>query len=219
MDLKDFTCSDCAVKTCSKRNGPYPKGCRTAEMDPGFLDETMKLYREDEMNYKISRASAQIEAHYYCKLTRVEETIRLMKKIGARRVGIATCVGTLAEARTFAKILRINGFEPRGVVCKVGSVDKTFLDLPESDKIQPGSHESMCNPILQAKILNEEKTDFNVVIGLCVGHDSLFFKYAEAPSSVLLAKDRVTGHCPAQPLYMTEGYYKKLLIPQEEENV
>ena len=38
----------------------------------------------------------------------------------------------------------------------------------------------MCNPILQAKLLNRAKTDLNVVIGLCVGHDSLFYKYAEA---------------------------------------
>ena len=33
---------------------------------------------------------------------------------------------------------------------------------------------NMCNPILQAKLLNKAKTDLNVVVGLCVGHDSLF---------------------------------------------
>ena len=37
---------------------------------------------------------------------------------------------------------------------------------------------SMCNPIFQAKMLNEAKTDLNVVVGLCVGHDSLFYKYS-----------------------------------------
>jgi len=25
----------------------------------------------------------------------------------------------------------------------------------------------------------EEKTDFNIIVGLCVGHDSLFIKYSE----------------------------------------
>lgn len=36
----------------------------------------------------------------------------------------------------------------------------------------------MCNPIMQAKLLNKAKTNLNVVVGLCVGHDSLFYKYA-----------------------------------------
>ena len=69
----------------------------------------------------------------------------------------------------------------------------------------------MCNPILQAKILNAEKTDLNVMMGLCVGHDSLFIKYSEAPVTVLFTKDRVTGHNAVQPLYLTESYYKRLV--------
>ena len=35
----------------------------------------------------------------------------------------------------------------------------------------------MCNPIMQAKLLEKAGTDYNVVVGLCVGHDSLFYKY------------------------------------------
>ena len=34
----------------------------------------------------------------------------------------------------------------------------------------------MCNPILQAEKLNEQQTDVNIVMGLCVGHDSLFLQ-------------------------------------------
>ena len=73
-------------------------------------------------------------------------------------------------------------------------------------------HESICNPIMQAKILNNEKTDLNVAIGLCVGHDSLFIKYSDAPVTVLVAKDRVTCHNPAAPLYTSNSYYKKKLF-------
>lgn len=69
----------------------------------------------------------------------------------------------------------------------------------------------MCNPILQAKILNNEKTDLNVVIGLCVGHDSLFYKYSDALTTTLITKDRVLAHNPAGALYQTNTYYKKLL--------
>ncbi len=74
----------------------------------------------------------------------------------------------------------------------------------------PESREAMCNPIAQAEILNFEKTEFNIAVGLCVGHDSLFFKYAQAPTTVLIAKDRVFGHNPAAGLYLSKSYYKKL---------
>jgi len=72
----------------------------------------------------------------------------------------------------------------------------------------------MCNPITQAKILNDEKTEFNIAVGLCVGHDALFFRYAEAPCTVLIAKDRVFGHNPAAGLYLSDSYYQKLMRKQ-----
>lgn len=52
------------------------------------------------------------------------------------------------------------------------------------------------------------KTDLNIAIGLCVGHDALFSKYSDAPVTTLIAKDRVLGHNPVAALY--SGYYKKL---------
>ena len=70
----------------------------------------------------------------------------------------------------------------------------------------------MCNPILQAKLLNRAKTDLNVVIGLCVGHDSLFYKYAEALTTTLVTKDRVLGHNPAAALHQADSYYHKRLL-------
>ena len=69
----------------------------------------------------------------------------------------------------------------------------------------------MCNPILQAKILNKEKTDLNVIIGLCVGHDSLFYKYSDALCTTLVTKDKVLAHNPIGALYQTNTYYKKLM--------
>ena len=68
----------------------------------------------------------------------------------------------------------------------------------------------MCNPILKAQMLNKVKTDINIVMGLCVGHDSLFYKYAEAPSTTLVVKDRVLGNNPVAALYTLDSYYKKL---------
>jgi len=68
----------------------------------------------------------------------------------------------------------------------------------------------MCNPISQAMVLNDDKTDFNILLGLCVGHDSLFIKYANAYTTVLVVKDRVLGHNPVAALYTADGYYQRL---------
>jgi uncharacterized metal-binding protein len=48
------------------------------------------------------------------------------------------------------------------------------------------------------------------LLGLCVGHDSLFFKYADAPVTVLAVKDRVTGHNPLAAVYLMDSYYSRL---------
>ena len=55
-----------------------------------------------------------------------------------------------------------------------------------------------------------------VLIGLCVGHDTLFLQHSAAPTTVLIAKDRVLGHNPVQALYLAKtGYsrFKKELGP------
>lgn len=40
--------------------------------------------------------------------------------------------------------------------------------------------------------MNEQETEFNILLGLCVGHDTLMLKYMEKPATVLAVKDRVT---------------------------
>ena len=68
----------------------------------------------------------------------------------------------------------------------------------------------MCNPIIQAKLLKKEKTDINIVMGLCVGHDSLFYKYSEAITTTLVVKDRLLGNNPVAALNNIKSYYKYL---------
>ena len=70
-------------------------------------------------------------------------------------------------------------------------------------------HESMCNPIMQAKVLQKENTDFNVIIGLCVGHDSLFTMYSKVPTCTLIVKDRVLAHNPVAALYTSNILYSR----------
>lgn len=207
MKPEEMSCIDCTVKNCDKGDKTYPAFCLTTHMDQKVLEEALRCYGEEE-NHKAAVAAAEVEYEHYCKYTRVEEIMAFAKKIGARKIGIATCVGLLRESRTLAAILRKYGFEVYGAACKVGAVPKMEVGIPE-ECCKIGKN--MCNPILQAKLLNAAKTDLNVVMGLCVGHDSLFYKYSEALTTTGVTKDRVLGHNPVAALYTAESYYKKLL--------
>lgn len=202
------SCIDCASKGCDMKGGKFPDFCLTENLDPNLLDEAMSLYTEDEENHKATLAAAEVEYENYCKMTRIEEIMEFAKKIGAGKLGIATCVGLLTEARTAARIFRHHGFEVVGVACKIGAQPKTRVGIsPECEAVG----KNMCNPIMQAKLLNSEKTDLNIVIGLCVGHDSLFYKYSDALCTTLVTKDRVLAHNPVGALYQAESYYSKLV--------
>lgn len=208
------SCTDCGVLNCRKRTGAYPDFCLTTALEPGELEAVTDLYTKNKVNNRIAVAAAEVEGGFYGKYTRVEEIMEFARRIGANRIGIATCVGLIEESRIFARILRSNGFEVYGASCKVGSVDKTDIGVRPEYTEQTGC--VMCNPILQAKLLNKAKVDLNVVVGLCVGHDSLFYKYANGISTTLITKDRVLAHNPAGALYQSRAYYKRLLRSPEE---
>jgi len=202
-----LSCVDCAVGNCNKMDKQFPDFCLSTHLDPELLRSAMDCYAEEE-NHEVTLNSAIVESECYCKVTRIEEIAEFAKRMGYRKLGIATCIGLLKEARVAAKILRKKGFEVYGVCCKAGTQKKTSVGVPE-EHCWVGCN--MCNPILQAKILNEEKTDFNIIVGLCVGHDSLFIKYSDALVTTLVTKDRVLGHNPVAALHLTDSYYSRLL--------
>ena len=205
------TCVDCGTQNCKFKDRTYPDFCPTLNLKESDREWALERYDEGR-NRKIMIASAEVEYEGYCQWTRVEEIMAFAHKINAPRIGIANCIGLLNEARIFARILRDNGFEPYTVICKVAGQAKSSMGIPKECE-QIGA--SMCNPILQARLLNEAKTDLNVVIGLCVGHDSLFYKYSDAYVTTLVTKDRVTGNNPAATLYTANSYYRKKLQPKE----
>ncbi|XBS68911.1 DUF1847 domain-containing protein [Acerihabitans sp. KWT182] len=172
-----FTCTECNFLNCQTRDNTFPKKClTTAEDNESVLQDSLAIYDSDPLVNRIMHASAQVEGQYYGQLTRVEEIIVFAKKIGAKKIGVASCAGLIKENRIFASILRANGLDVFGVLCKVGGQDKCSVGIADEDKIRPGNYEAMCNPVMQAKLCNKEKTDLNVISGLCVGHDSLFIK-------------------------------------------
>lgn len=207
-EMGKFSCGDCGVTNCNVMDKQYPAFCLTTNMDELVKEAAMAEY-EDETNHSIMVNAADIENEGYCRMSRLEETVEFAKRMGCKKIGIATCVGLIRETRMVTRILRHHGFEVYAAACKVGAQPKVSVGIKEACN---ACGVNMCNPILQAKLLNAAKTDLNIVIGLCVGHDALFNKYVEGLTTTLVVKDRVTGHNPVAAIYNAESYYKKKLF-------
>jgi len=178
-------CAQCESKKCSDGEDCFSQALNHKQ-----------LYQDDPIA-ELHKAASTIEAHHYGKETRLGEIILFGKKLAYQRIGLAFCIGLSEEARIIDEILS-KDFEVVSVCCKVCGIDKKNFDLPQ---ISLEKHETMCNPAGQAQLLNEEKTQLNVICGLCVGHDAIFAKVSDAPVTTLIAKDRLLAHNPAGAIY------------------
>lgn len=206
-------CSTCKLQACwSSAPDTGPSFCPTkTKKEP--IQEALELYREDPETRKMAIAAARTEGRSYMKWTRVEDTIDFAREMGYKKLGIATCIGLMAEDRILQEILTVHGFTVTSICCKCGAIPKEDIGLLDSEKAKPGTFEPICNPVAQAKILEAAGTELNILLGLCVGHDTLFTKYSKAPVTTLVAKDRITCHNPNAVLHGTSFYYKRLLSP------
>lgn len=143
--------------------------------------------------------------------SRLEEIMEFAERMGYTRLGVAYCGGVQFEASLLVPILENRGFEIVSVQCKCGSVSKEELGIEDWEKVSPGHFEAMCHPVAQAEILNSYRTELNIMVCLCVGHDSLFLKHSAAPCTVLAAKDRVYGHAPLMAVYQSKSYHRRVL--------
>lgn len=223
-DSKRSGCGMCAFpiadRLCRVEDGKAPPFCPT-QNHPSLTERSRKEYSECEDIREFARQASIQEGEGYGQRekgyallrpvkTRIEEIMEFSKRMGYQRLGLAFCVGLRQEARSVEKLFRDRGFDVISVMCKVGRVDKELIGVTKEQQINYAATEAMCNPILQAMILNEEHAEFNVLLGLCVGHDSLFFKYATAPCTVLAVKDRLLGHNPLAAIYLQDSYYRSI---------
>lgn len=214
--------SEIPQRMCMADKGKPGKGCPTL-MQQETLAAANKEYEVKAVREFANKASLQ-EAECYanrdqspyimqpCK-TRIVETCEFAMKMGYKKIGLAFCLGLSQEAKVVEEILKGYDFEVVSICCKAGKTPKEMIGLTDDEKVYKGTDESMCNPIFQAKALNANGVDFNILLGLCVGHDTLFFQYSQIPTTVLAVKDRVTGHNPLVPIYQSGSYYKKIRFP------
>ena len=216
-------CGQCPYKKsdrlCMNPTGKAPANCPTRHREEAVQHAVEEMLKPEVINFVRNAAIQEGEGYGNKELgyehvkpikPRIQETIEFARRMNFSRLGLVFCIGLAKEAKAVDHLLSDNGFEVVSVCCKLGCRPKEQIGLNEEHKIQPGSFEAMCNPIAQALILNETGTEFNILMGLCVGHDSLMLKYAEAPCTVLAVKDRLLGHNPLAAIYTLESYYRSL---------
>jgi uncharacterized metal-binding protein len=153
------------------------------------LEKANEIYDTDEAVKRSVEASNALKAEGKGQWTRIQEILSYIEHMSYEKIGLAYCAGFRKEAETLAEIFAGNDVELSTVSCSVGRKG--------------------CNPIGQAMILNEAGTDFNIAMGLCMGHDVLFQEFSEAPTTVVVIKDRAASHNPLAPLH-DESWCRKL---------
>jgi uncharacterized metal-binding protein len=210
-------------RLCHNENGKAPPFCPTAN-HPEVLQKAVREFDKPAIRNFAREASLQEADGYadrelgYARTKplkpRLLEIAEFAERMGYRKLGLVFCLGLAAEARKVERFFTSRGFEVVSGVCKIGRASKEILGIGFDQNVQIGVFEAMCNPIGQAMILNHEKTEFNVMMGLCVGHDSMFLKYAEAPCTVFAVKDRLLAHNPLACIYTLDSYYRVLKAPK-----
>lgn len=229
MNPENSHCALCpfesAKRVCRSEEGKAPPFCPTVN-ESRLAGSCLERYDDPSVCAFALNSSVQEGEGYadrelgYERLRpaqpRLVEIAGFAEKMGYRKLGLAFCVGMRSEAKVVEQFYAARGFDVVSVMCKAGGVPKERIGVRDEQKIAPGTHETMCNPVFQAELMNREGTELNVVMGLCVGHDSLFFRYAKAPCTVFAVKDRLLGHNPLAAVYTLDGYYRYLKAGPED---
>lgn len=149
----------------------------------------MADYSIEDKEEMIKANVARLNAHK----SRLQELIEFIKVSGFQKIGIANCLSMQKYADKLAEILRENGFTVFSVNCKESGLDGCVICEEMKGPC--------CDPISHAKFLNDQKTEFNINVGLCLGHGLLFQKYSRAPVTTFIVKDFAHEHNVAASLF------------------
>ncbi|MDR1396902.1 MAG: DUF1847 domain-containing protein [Desulfarculales bacterium] len=215
-------CGHCDIpgkeQRCRTGRGKAPANCPTVHYRD-MAQDVFDSFLPQEKEFLRQSAFQERDGYYwrpdFCDTMpvkpRIVEIVEFARRMRYKKLGFIFCGGLRAEASVVQEILETNSFLVVSAACKVGRQPKSSFGVPREMQLNPlQEEETICNPKLQAMIMNEAQVDFNIMMGLCVGHDSVALKNLEAPVSILAVKDRVTGHNPLMPVYLYDSYYAYL---------
>lgn len=174
-----------------------PKHCRTTSSCGAeqFDREVLAVeYAEDENQQVVQAAASLVDDGKAGTLSRLEEIIAFAKSMNYKKIGLAYCYGMESEARALKELFRKEGLRLHTVSCTVGGLPQSSVHTSSCNL-----HVS-CNPLGQAHQLNSDRTDFVILMGICLGHDILLQRNLAADFTTFVVKDRVFQHQPLAAL-------------------
>ncbi len=190
--LEEIDCLNCQDRACLRgenciQSEAYKTVKPTDEVRE-MLESTMDVAFEEER-----------------KLCRIAELVYYCLGMKYKRIGVAFCIDLLQPATILASVLK-RFFTVFPVCCKIGGVDSEIDQSGSSySSNRHRSNHIACNPLMQAEVLNKLGTDMNVIVGLCVGADSIFTSASEAPVTTIFVKDKSLANNPIGAIY--SDYY------------
>lgn len=173
-------CLYCTSKECMEgKKCPYIKNVDLPECNSGQKE---MLNAAIDLSFEDER-----------KLCRMSEVVYYCLEMNYRRIGIAYCTDLNEATEILVSVLK-RFFDVIPVCCMISGKNRE-------------NGNPACNPIAQARILNIMKTDFNIIVGLCLGADSIFTNESKAPVTTLFVKDKSLANNPIGALY--SDYYLK----------
>lgn len=198
-EITDESCSGCATcRTAASFRGDQskmPSTCPT--LTKAEIAKDTSPYLEEDLHALMVIADDTPKTADGILRNRVEELIHFAKGRSLQRIGIAFCVSMIREAQRLGTILSEAGLDPQLICCRVGAIDYSEIGLL---KAHPERFAAICNPVAQARLLNEAHVDLVVQLGLCIGHDLVLQEVCDAPVTTLVVKDRVFDHQPIKAL-------------------
>lgn len=211
---------DWSERYCRKPGGKAPKNCPSIRMKDTLKRANTITLNKNLLPFACEAARQEGEGYVnrdkgYAEIKpnkpRIQEIIEFAIRMKYKRLGLAFCIGLRAEAKVVHELFESACFEVVSVACKAGCVSKSELGLTQAEHVDTTCKiETVCNPVFQAEVVNDSEVELNVILGLCVGHDSLFIKQAKAPVTVLAAKDRMFAHNPLGAVYQIDAYCRYL---------
>lgn len=180
--LKGIDCARCIERVCLHGGKCVPT---VDKLNPPENDEELR---------KTLEAAADVALEKDRKLCRVAELVHYCLGMEYQHLGVAFCVEMFREAETLVAVLR-RFFEVSSVCCKVGGITPEEIHLPA------GPNDLVCNAVGQAVFLNMKGAELNVLAGLCVGCDTVFSQYSQAPVTTLFVKDKMLANNPVGAIY------------------
>jgi uncharacterized metal-binding protein/predicted Fe-Mo cluster-binding NifX family protein len=147
-------------------------------------------------------AAWDVACEHERRLCRLAELVYFALEMGYTKVGVAFCVDLLEPASILTGVLR-RFFDVVPVCCKVPRPRRPgVLEARGRHGGTSAANETpACDPAFQAAVLNEARTDLNVLVGLCVGADGILARESRAPVTTIFVKDKSLANNPIGAVY------------------